>query len=97
MTERRTYRQWIDPAAETVLRLLAAGEPEDWRDRASCATADPEEFFQEKGGSTKTAKKVCMECPVRTECLEYALEHDIRFGVWGAKSERERRALRRAA
>jgi WhiB family redox-sensing transcriptional regulator len=73
-----------------------AGE-QSWQDRALCAQTDPEAFFPEKGGSTREAKRVCRSCEVRTECLEYALEHDERFGIWGGLSERERRRLRRQA
>ena len=68
-----------------------------WQDRALCAQTDPEAFFPEKGGSTREAKKVCRSCEVRAECLEYALEHDERFGIWGGMSERERRRLKRQA
>ena len=66
-----------------------------WQDRALCAQTDPEAFFPEKGGSTREAKRICMSCPVRQECLEYALAHDERFGIWGGLSERERRRLKR--
>jgi WhiB family transcriptional regulator, redox-sensing transcriptional regulator len=68
-----------------------------WQDSALCAQTDPEAFFPEKGGSTREAKKVCRTCEVRAECLEYALEHDERFGIWGGLSERERRRLKRGA
>ena len=68
-----------------------------WQERALCAQTDPEAFFPEKGGSTREAKRVCLACEVRAECLEYALTHDERFGIWGGLSERERRRLRRAA
>jgi WhiB family redox-sensing transcriptional regulator len=68
-----------------------------WQDSALCAQTDPEAFFPEKGGSTREAKKVCRTCDVRAECLEYALEHDERFGIWGGLSERERRRLKRGA
>ena len=66
-----------------------------WQERALCAQTDPEAFFPEKGGSTREAKKVCLSCDVRSECLEYALGHDERFGIWGGLSERERRRVRR--
>jgi WhiB family redox-sensing transcriptional regulator len=66
-----------------------------WQDRALCAQTDPEAFFPEKGGSTREAKKICLGCEVRAECLEYALAHDERFGIWGGLSERERRRLKR--
>lgn len=68
-----------------------------WQADALCAQTDPEAFFPEKGGSTREAKRVCQSCTVRTECLEYALAHDERFGIWGGLSERERRKLKRAA
>ena len=68
-----------------------------WQERALCAQTDPEAFFPEKGGSTREAKKVCVSCEVRGECLEYALANDERFGIWGGLSERERRKLKRRA
>jgi len=68
-----------------------------WQERALCAQTDPEAFFPEKGGSTREAKKVCLSCGVRSECLEYALGHDERFGIWGGLSERERRKLKKRA
>ena len=67
-----------------------------WQERALCAQTDPEAFFPEKGGSTREAKRVCSSCEVKVECLEYALENDERFGIWGGLSERERRRLKRA-
>ncbi|NNH75783.1 WhiB family transcriptional regulator [Nocardia uniformis] len=68
-------------------------ETEDpaWRELGLCAQTDPDVFFPEKGGSTREAKLVCGRCEVRWECLEYALAHDERFGIWGGLSERERR------
>jgi WhiB family transcriptional regulator, redox-sensing transcriptional regulator len=86
----------IVPLAHVIVR------PEDvddqgWQDRALCAQTDPESFFPEKGGSTREAKRVCRSCEVKGECLDYALENDERFGIWGGMSERERRRLKRAA
>jgi WhiB family transcriptional regulator, redox-sensing transcriptional regulator len=85
------------------LRLLFAvcesdeEAPPGWQERALCAQTDPEAFFPEKGGSTREAKRVCTECEVKAECLEYALARDERFGIWGGMSERERRRIKRAA
>jgi WhiB family redox-sensing transcriptional regulator len=75
------------------------GLPEEgsWHERALCSQTDPEAFFPEKGGSTREAKRICTGCEVRDECLEYALAHDERFGIWGGMSERERRRLKRHA
>ena len=75
----------------------AAADEAGWQERALCAQTDPEAFFPEKGGSTREAKRVCLTCDVRTECLEYALENDERFGIWGGLSERERRKLKKRA
>ena len=74
-----------------------AATDEQWQERALCAQTDPEAFFPEKGGSTREAKRICMGCEVRDACLEYALAHDERFGIWGGLSERERRRLKRKA
>ena len=50
-----------------------------------------------RGHLRREAKRVCRSCDVRAECLEYALENDERFGIWGGMSERERRRLKRQA
>ncbi|MFJ2368607.1 WhiB family transcriptional regulator [Microbacterium sp. NPDC087665] len=68
-----------------------------WQTDALCSQTDPEAFFPEKGGSTRDAKRICTSCDVRGECLEYALNNDERFGIWGGLSERERRKLKRRA
>jgi WhiB family transcriptional regulator, redox-sensing transcriptional regulator len=78
----------------SVLAGLFEDDEADWRDRALCAQVDGEMFFPEKGGSTREAKRICQGCEVRSECLEYALAHDERFGIWGGLSERERRKLK---
>ena len=62
----------------------------------ACRGVDPEVFFPEQGMSLEPAKRVCADCAVRDECLEFALANRERFGVWGGPSERERRRLRRA-
>jgi WhiB family transcriptional regulator, redox-sensing transcriptional regulator len=83
--------------AELLEAVCDADEAEEWQERALCAETDPEAFFPEKGGSTREAKRICSGCEVRAQCLEYALAHDERFGIWGGLSERERRRLKRAA
>jgi WhiB family transcriptional regulator, redox-sensing transcriptional regulator len=77
--------------------LPAEGDALSWQADSLCAQTDPEAFFPEKGGSTRDAKKICGSCEVRTQCLQYALANDERFGIWGGLSERERRKLRRRA
>jgi WhiB family redox-sensing transcriptional regulator len=85
----------VEPSVAALL-LLLTGEDEDWRERAVCAQTDPEAFFPERGQSSREAKRVCAGCEVRPDCLQYALDNDERFGIWGGLSERERRAQRRA-
>lgn len=68
---------------------------ETWTERAICSQCDPELWFPNPGSTSRDAKRVCISCPVRAQCLEYALRTDQRFGVWGGMSERDRRRLRR--
>ncbi|EMF27403.1 WhiB family transcriptional regulator [Streptomyces pseudogriseolus] len=73
---------------------------DNWRHGAACRTEDPELFFPigTSGPSllqTEQAKAVCRRCPVREQCLEWALETGQSIGVWGGTSETERRALKR--
>lgn len=68
---------------------------DDWQDYANCLGVDPDLFFPERGASTKEAKEVCRGCPVKEECLEFALQNVEKFGIWGGLSERERRRIRR--
>jgi WhiB family redox-sensing transcriptional regulator len=67
-----------------------------WRDRASCTQIEPEMFFPKKGErNNRQAKKICLGCEVKRQCLQFALDHDERYGIWGGKGETERRKLRR--
>ncbi len=72
-------------------------EPEElvWQNYANCLGVDPDLFFPERGASTREAKEVCRGCVVQDECLEFALSNGEKFGIWGGKSERERRRVRR--
>ena len=87
---------WV-PAVLPELAPLPDRDELTWADQALCAEVDPEIFFPEKGGSSREAKRICSECSVRIECLNYALRRDERYGVWGGMSERERRRLKRMA
>lgn len=77
-----------------LLAALAADiGDEAWQAGALCAQADPEAWFPEKGASVREPKRICMQCPVRADCLEYAVSRNERWGVWGGLSEHERRPL----
>ena len=92
---------FVDPVNLGVPGVRRADAEDDgalaWQADALCAQTDPEAFFPEKGGSTRDAKRICTSCDVRGECLEYALNNDERFGIWGGLSERERRKLKKRA
>lgn len=68
---------------------------EPWWGEAVCRGVDPDLFFPERGASTREAKAVCARCPVQAECLEFALDTFVKFGIWGGMSERERRIMRK--
>jgi WhiB family redox-sensing transcriptional regulator len=67
----------------------------EWQEQALCAQSDPDTWFPERGGSTRAAKQTCFRCDIRDRCLQYALDTDQRYGVWGGKSEHERARMRR--
>ena len=47
-------------------------------------------FFPEKGQSSAEAKRICLGCPFRTECLDYAIVFDME-GVWGGTTSKQRK------
>jgi len=67
-----------------------------WTASAECGSGkvSPDALFVE-GPAQREARAVCLQCPVRLECLADALDNRMDFGVWGGMTERERRALRR--
>lgn len=68
-------------------------EPTPWSTEAACAGSNPNLWFPDRGANTQKARAVCAACPVRRECLEYAVRWRIPFGIWGGRSVRERRHL----
>lgn len=68
----------------------------EWREDASCLSLGTEMFFPPRGASTAPAKRICAYCPVREDCLDYALDAVPTFdhGIWGGSTERDRRAIR---
>ena len=77
--------------------MIDAFGPPEWTKFARCSEVDPELFFPERGdafGPAK-AKRICSSCEVRVECLEYSLDNNEQFGVWGGLGENDRRRLRR--
>ncbi|GAA5152606.1 MULTISPECIES: WhiB family transcriptional regulator [Amycolatopsis] len=70
----------------------------NWQERAACRDEDPELFFpvSEMGPGARQvaqAKAVCARCPVRAECLQYALDTGLDHGIFGGTTDAERRKL----
>jgi WhiB family redox-sensing transcriptional regulator len=76
-----------------LVDLLARLDRPPWYELAACRGLDPDLFFPERGERTDDALAVCAPCPVRDDCLAAGLTE--RFGIWGGRSERQRRILRR--
>ncbi len=73
-----------------------------WQDRAACTGMDRRLFFgpddeprPDREIREAKAKAVCKRCPVRVQCLDYALRHSIRHGICGGLNEEERARERR--
>jgi WhiB family redox-sensing transcriptional regulator len=82
--------------------LALANADYTWRSQAICRDTDPDLFFPI--GTTgqalvqiDRAKEVCGMCPVKSDCLEYALETNQDSGIWGGLDEEQRRNIRRQA
>ena len=70
---------------------------QDWRAHGLCSRTNPDLWFSPGALEHKEAKRICRACPVRMDCLQYAMETPVDHGVWGGLTERERRRRRREA
>ncbi|MFF4417028.1 WhiB family transcriptional regulator [Streptosporangium sp. NPDC001559] len=84
-----------------IARLLRPPSAE-WQRRAACETEDFALFFpahkeqpEDRERRERKAKAICAQCPVRTECLNYALSRPEKYGTWGGLNEEERKNERR--
>jgi len=74
----------------------------DWRAAGACRSADPELFFPIATGVAVTAtqvmkaQRICADCGVRQQCLEFAMQNGEVHGVWGGTTPEERVRARRA-
>jgi WhiB family transcriptional regulator, redox-sensing transcriptional regulator len=89
-----------EPLARISARL---GRCDDgrWRDLAACAGRGTVEFFpvghtRRSQRQERAAKAICGACPVREECLDFALVSLQNDGIWGGLNEDELRSLRRS-
>ena len=68
----------------------------DWRGFAACRTVHSDVFFPQSDLFSNQAKLICSTCPVREQCLAWAMATEQRYGVWGGKTSRERRHMARS-
>ena len=64
-----------------------------WRQQAACRDSDTNVFFPDSDADAGPALAICAVCPVRIECLEYAVRIREPHGIWGGLNELERRRL----
>ncbi|HEX4864445.1 MAG TPA: WhiB family transcriptional regulator [Acidimicrobiales bacterium] len=69
---------------------------EEWRSFAACRNVDPRIFFPKSDLFSNQGKLICSTCPVREQCLAWALATGQRDGIWGGKTSKERRRLVKA-
>ncbi len=74
-------------------RMTLGDEIKHWEDYANCLTEQPDTFFPTDGVGVEIAKRICQNCVVKEECLEFALSTRQDHGVWGGMSERGRRLI----
>lgn len=84
--------QWT-MAGET--RLILAEDDKPWAGEALCGEVDGDAWYSEDPAERRIAKAICHVCPVRQDCLDYAVRTNQRWGIWGGMSEFARRKLRR--
>lgn len=79
----------------TNLTELISLVRDSWRENAACRETDTRAFFIGPGQSPNAALAVCGRCEVRNECLEFALDNEENYGIWGGLNADQRKRLRR--
>lgn len=65
----------------------------EWEKQAACRGMNPDLFFPEFGFLLEPdVPAACGRCPVRGECLDYAITHDEQ-GVWGGLTDDQRKRI----
>jgi WhiB family redox-sensing transcriptional regulator len=85
-----------DPAGLDLPDLAGLIDRPEWFRRAACRGMGTGQFFPSRGGTGQPARAICSTCPVRSECLDYAMGQADTVGVWGGLSAKERARMRRA-
>lgn len=85
------------PRSKPTGFIAAMADQDEWADLGLCPDEDPLLFDTRMKNQhtditvdTETAMDICADCPVMIRCLEHAIRHDIREGVWGGMVVEER-------
>ena len=106
MTDTATPSSVFEPSVVPVLLEPKVNEEDsdrvNWREQAACLGSQSDVFFPVGRGAgsrnwVMAAKRICASCPVRPECLSYAVTTIQPDGVWGGTTPKERQKLRREA
>lgn len=90
-----TEPRYVEPrrAGEDIQRLDLASlpKPPAWMSKAACVGMDPELFYLDKSAPFATSarqivKETCAACPVREDCLNYAIDNGETWGIWSGRS-----------
>jgi WhiB family redox-sensing transcriptional regulator len=84
----------LEDTSADVPAQPAPGEP-TWMLEANCRGLNASAFFPSDASGVESARRVCAECSVRTECLDYSLDNRLDHGIWGGTSERQRQRILR--
>ncbi len=67
----------------------------EWMAEGNCRTEAPSMFFPSDGVGVEVARRICATCPVKEPCLEFAIETNQKYGIWGGLTDKERASLKR--
>ena len=85
------------------MAMVESDEQLEWQEDAACREYDNILFFGAEDGESELerqtreahAKTICNGCPVRQPCLEFAMETNQKYGIWGGYTDKERGSLKR--
>lgn len=82
-----------DRAAQAEFVRSQIDQGKSWFNFANCKGYNPNIFYSDSKQVIQFAESICAGCDVAPDCLDYALTHPETMGIWGGKSESERRTL----
>lgn len=88
--KRKLALRVVDQFEPVGFKLISG---DGWMVDAGCHGEPTELFFPEVPGRKadySAARSICSLCPVRSECLGYAIANQISWGVWGGATPDER-------